>query len=350
MPATVYADILTRAHKGGTAANVNLHVEYALNELMTGIRHKSFFDSAGFFSEISTEGQTNTASARLLGGSGAVMYRKSGETLAGTRIPNEKQVYTVDTASYQRVAVDFIDQWIAPDWTSEYVEEMKHAHALEYDQCHMNRLIKAAAYTPPASVANRFTDGTTRVYNMNEYRNPAGAGIIVSQEDRDHNANVVMAYLARIFERERNFAHLVGAGGADVHDLVTLIDPSVFEMLVQSQKLMNIQYAGGGVGNNFPLRRVAYVNGQRVIECSLFPKAPVAAHGRGTTWNLSADEVRTRILVFDPRQTLKRIRAQGMNLVYWTKQEEHTDFIDTYQMFTVEVHNGSRAYALRIPA
>lgn len=58
--------------------------------------------------------------------------------------------------------------------------------------------------------------------------------------------------------------------GGSLTEFITLIRPDIFSMLMEHDKLMNVQFNGGN-GNSMVGRRVAELNGMRVMETPRFP-------------------------------------------------------------------------------
>ena len=325
MAATAYAANLARAHWAGSAADLDIHIEAYEGDIEGSFRVESMFRSSGLTNYKSVAGRSNTWRGDRVGGA-TVKGRKAGESLDSTRIVNEKLLITVDTTSYIRTPMDYQDDWTAPDFQSEYSAEHGSAHAKSFDQAHIIQLIKAGAWVAPASLkaSGAFNDGLS--YVMTGY---------AAQTDAELKADLIVQ------NHKKALAEFVKRDiGGSLAEFVTLIEPDTFNVLLDHKKLMNVDFQGGNGDNNFAQRRIAWLNGIKVIETPRFPTGAIAAHHLGPAFNVSADEAKAKMILFHPRKTLVTVEAQGMVVRVWDDKGEFCNVLDSYTMYTVGLKRG----------
>lgn len=333
MTDTVYKATNSRANWSGTDADIDIHIEAYEGDIDGSFRVESMFRSSGLTNFKSVASQTNTWRGDRLGGV-SVKGRKSGTALDTQRIVNEKLVITVDTTSYIRTNVDYEDNWTAPDFQSEYSAEHGSAHAKAFDQAHVIQLIKAGAWLAPADLkaSGSFYDGISTT--MTGY---------AAETDAEKKADLIVqahkSALATFVKRDL---------GGSLAEFVTLIDPDTFNVLLDHKKLMNVDFQGSdaGIGNNFGMRRIGWLNGIRVIETPRFPTAAIASHFLGSAFNVTAGEAKARVILFHPRKTLVTVEAKPMTVRFWDDEREFTNVLDSYTMYTVGIRRGDAVAVL----
>lgn len=324
MAATSYASTNTRTHWAGANADIDIHLE-AMEGLVDGsFSVESMFRSSGYttFKSVS---DTNTWRGDRIGGV-TVKGRKSGEGLDSTRQVNDKFVITVDTTSYARSNVDYNDKWTSPDRTAELSSEHGTAHAKAFDQAHVIQLIKAGSWVAPQALkdSGAFYDGISAT--MTGYAaetNLATKADYIVQAHKDAIATFVKRDL-----------------GGSISEFVTLMEPDTFNVLLEHNKLMAVEFQGGSPENSFSMRRVAVLNGLRVVETPRFPTSAIASHHLGPAFNVSAAEAKARMIIFHPRKTLVTVEAQPMVTRFWDDEKEFTNVFDSYTMYTVGIRRG----------
>lgn len=318
------AAALTRANWAGANADVDIHIEAYEGDIDGSFRVESLFRSSGLTNFKSVNNNSNTWRGDRIGGA-TVQGRKSGDTLTDSRIANDKLVVTVDTTSFIRTPFDYQDDWTAPDFQSEYSAEHGSAHAKAFDQAHIIQLIKCAAFVAPAHLKPAFSDGISKTFTG---LNAAVATNTLSVKEVQADV-IVQAHkdvLATFVKRDL---------GGSLAEFVTLAEPDTFNLLLEHKKLMNVDFQGGGSDNNFAQRRVAYMNGQRIIETPRFPTAAIASHFLGAAFNVSAAEAKARMIVFHPKKALVTVEAKSMTVSHWDNPKEFQSVLDSYTMYTV---------------
>jgi hypothetical protein len=333
MTATAYAAGNTRAHWAGSDADIDIHVEAYEGDIDGSFRVESLFRSGGLTNFKSVASQSNTWRGDRVGGV-SVKGRKSGVALDTQRQINEKFLITVDTTSYIRTAVDYEDDWTAPDFQAETSAEHSTAHAKSFDQAHIIQLIKAAAWVAPAALkaSGAFYDGITET--MTGY---------AAATDPEVKADLIVKHhkdaLADFVKRDL---------GGSLAEFVTLIDPDTFNVLLDHKKLMNVDYqkSTDASGNDYVMRRIAWLNGVRVIETPRFPGAAITDHILGEAFNVSAAEAKARVILFHPRKTLVTVEAKPMTVRFFDDPKEFNNILDSYTMYTVGLRRGDAVAVL----
>lgn len=321
MPDVSNKAALTRAHYAGANADVDIHLEAYEGDIDGSFRVESLFRTSGYTNFKSVQGNSNTWRGDRIGAA-TVSGRKSGETLNDSRITNDKFVVTVDTTSYIRTPMDYQDDWTSPDFQKEYSEEHGSAHAKAFDQAHIIQLIKCAAFVAPAHLAGAFNNGISRTFTG---LNAAAATSTLSKQEVQADI-IVQAHKDVI-------ATFVKRDLGSIGELVTLCEPDTFNLLLEHKKLMNVDFQGGN--GNFAQRRIAYMNGSKIVETPRFPTAAIPAHILGASFNVSAAEAKARMIAFLPKKALVTVEAKEMTVRKWDDEKNFQNVLDSYTMYTV---------------
>lgn len=312
------AGALTRDWWAGADADQDIHIEAYEGDVEGSFKVESIFRSMNLTRFKSVMNQSNTWRGDRIGAA-VVRGRKSGQKLDGARIANDKFLVTVDTTSFIRTPFDYQDDWTAPDFQAEYSAEHGTAHAKAFDEAHIITLIKCAAFVAPAHLKGAFHNGlkaTTTGLNA-ATTNEAKAAILVQTHK---------ALLKGFVKRD-----LGGSLAANI----TIMDPEEFDLLLDEKKLMNVEYQGGNGDNNFAQRRVAWLNGTRVIETPRFPKGVITDHLLGPDFNVTAAEAKACFVIFNPAKALVTVEAKAMTVRQWDDPKDFQSVLDSYTMYTV---------------
>lgn len=325
MTATTYAATNTRNQWAGADADIDIHLEAYEGDIDGSFRADSIFRSSGLTTFKSVANSSNTYRGDRIGGV-SVKGRKAGVALEPERAVNDKFIVTVDTTSYTRSTFDYNDNWTAPDTQGEVALEHGSAHAKSFDQAHLIQLIKAGTWVAPTALKNSgaFYDGIleTMTGYAAETDAAAKADLIVQKHK---------SVLATFVKRDL---------GGSLAEFVTLIEPDAFNVLLDHDKLMNVQFQANQGDNNFAMRRVAWLNGVRVVETPRFPTSAIASHHLGPAFNVSATEAKARLVVFHPRKTLVTVEAKPMTVRFWDDEKEFNNVLDSFTMYTVGLRRG----------
>lgn len=315
------AGALTRDWWAGANADQDIHIEAYEGDVEGSFKVESIFRSMNLTRFKSVMNQSNTWRGDRIGAA-VVKGRKSGQKLDGARIANDKFLVTVDTTAFIRTPFDYQDDWTAPDFQSEYSAEHGTAHAKSFDEAHIIALIKCSAFVAPAHLKGSFNNGlkaTTTGLNAATDRE-AKAAIIVQTHK---------GLLKEFVKRD--------LGGSLAANL-TLMTPDFFDILLDEKKLMNVEYQGGNGDNNFAARRVAWLNGTRVIETPRFPTGAITDHILGPDFNVTAAEAKAQFVIFNPAKALVTVEAKAMTVRKWDDPENFQSVLDSYTMYTVGQH------------
>jgi len=327
--------VLSRAHWGGPDADRDLHLETYEKLIDQSFAVDSLFRSSGLTNFKSTQNQSNTYRGDRIGNV-TVKGRKSGEALEVSRIQNEKFLITVDTVSYVTTAVDYQDDWTSPDFQQNYAFEHAVAHAKAFDTAHIIKLIHATNWVADANLTN-FSNGIVKDCSA------WGGGSPTTKADK---AEILVDFHSQCLEdfTKRDL-------GGSLTEFVTLVRPEIFTLLLNHNKLMNVQFMGNEGYNNFAMRRVAMVNGMRVIETPRFPakNTAITTHHLGTSFNLTQAMSNIDVLIFNPRLTLLTVEAQPMVVDFWNDRPNFANRLDTYCMYTVGVRRGDACAGIKMP-
>lgn len=322
---------LTRTWWAGTDADADIHIEAYEGDIEGSFQVESLFRASGLTTYKSVQGNTNTWRGDRIG-SASVKGRRSGEALDSSRIANEKFIVTVDTTAYIRTPFDYQDDWTSPDFKAEYAAEHASAHALSFDEAHVIQLIKCANFVPPASLSGSFHPGLKAVLTGYQAALATGSGVVSNGRDLtgyETAADIIVqehkAILTEMVKRKL---------GNSLAQTVTLIHPDAFSVLLEHKKLMNVDFQGASATNDFAARRIAMLNGVRVIEAPIFPTAGVS-HPLGTAFDVSSAEAKAQLIVFFPQKALVTVEACPMTVKVWDDHKDFQSNLDSYQMYTV---------------
>lgn len=324
MGTTSYMSANTRPHYAGANADVDIHLEAYEGEVDGSFRVESMFRSMNLTNFKSVQNESNTWRGDRIGGA-SVKGRRSGETLDGTRVVNDKFVITVDALSYVRHTLDFQDQWTAPDRRAELAAEAGSAHAKAFDQAHIIQLIKAGDWKAPTDLkaSGAFFDGIKKTLTgWNAATDPEAKADLFVQAHK--------AVLAEFVKRDL---------GGSLAEFVTILDPDTFSVLLDHKKLMNADFDRAGE-NSYVMRRLAWLNGVKVIESPRFPTAAISGHHLGSAFDVSTEEAAACAVLFHPRKTLVTVEALPMTSDQWEDKKEFNTVLDSYTLYNVALRRG----------
>lgn len=327
MADTPYVPNLTRPHWGGPASDADIHLEVFDGALDTAFQYNAFFRSNSTF--ISVNDRSNTARIDRLG-TVVIKGRQSGEALEPTPVRNDKLVITVDTVTYARTPIDYQDDWTAPDFLPAIGKNHGTEHAKLFDTAHIIQLQKSRTWIAPAHLKPAFYDGFEKTAQLNA--------------DPSVSADAISAAHASGIEELINRDL-----GGSLNEFITLVSPRVFGILMQSEKLVNVQYSDGNA--NFAQRRMAFLNGTRIVETARFPRAVITDHPLGTAFNVGAADIACEVLVYHPDMTLVTVEAKAHTTRVWDDELNFANVLDSYGMYTIGQRRPDTSFAVRlIPA
>ena len=311
---TVYNGVSARPHWAGATSATDIHLEVYDSNIQSQFMYNSIMRGLTTFKSV--QGQSNTWRGDRIG-SVAVKGRKYGESLDSSPIRSEKLVVTVDTVSYVRVPIDFQDDWTAPDFRSTYTRNIGTQQAKAFDEAHIIQLMKCADFVAPAHLKPAFNDGILKK-------------VVLGGTDLEADADVLCK------AHQNNLNQLIKRD-VDVGRAVTLVSPDWFTILLNHKKLMNVEFTGGVGVNDFAQRRIAVLNGVRVIETPRIPtpNTAIIAHILGTAFDITAAQSQRQMITFIPDLALVTVEAKPMETKIWVDDRDFGSVIDSYHMYTV---------------
>lgn len=320
----------TRPQWGGAASDTDIHIEEHL-----GIVDASFAYASKLapLANIRTLRGTNQVRLDRVGAA-TVSGRRSGEELDTTPVRNDKLNLTVDTVLYVRNEFDKFDQWTAnPDLRRELGREHGYALARQFDGACIGQLQKAADFTAPAHLKPAFHDGILENVTLTSNAGPTAA-------DAKLLADAHRVGIEQLIDRD--------LGDQLASEGLTLVSPDIFTILLQHDKLMNVQFGAGDGGNNFVQSRIGYMNGVRIMETPRFSKVAVTASPLGVAHNLSATEIKRKIITFIPSLTLVAPQVHPVAAEYWEDKRQFGWVLDTFQSYNIGIRRGDAVAAVAV--
>ena len=325
---------LTRPSWGGNGKDVDIHIEEH-----TGIVDSSFLAKSimGKYLDVRTLKNSNALridrlSSVQIGGRGV------GEALNFTSMKQEKFTLAVDRTLYARVAIDYFDDWTASiDIRREVASESGGQLAKQYDQAALITLQKAPDFVPPSSISDSFSAGILETATLTGTDgvpdlSPENAAQLV----RAHRASI-----AQMVKRDLGDEIYSGQG-------VTFVTPDVFSLLLEHDKLMNLEFGAGEGGNSFAMGRVARLNGVRIVETPRLLASAFTGHPLGDAFNLSATEARRQMITCLPAKSLIVAQARPLTAKMWDDHDNFKNVIDTYQSYNVGLRRPDAVAAVEL--
>lgn len=325
MADTAYVPNLTKPHWGGPASDADIHLEVFDGALDSAFMYNAFFRSNSTF--IPVADRSNTARIDRLG-SVTIMGRQSGGKIESQPMRNDKLVITVDTVTYARTPVDYQDDWTAPDFLPAMGKNHGIEHAKLFDQSHIIQLQRSRSWIAPAHLKPAFYDGVEKT-----------AAIVVGDPVASAN-NIVAAHAEGVqvlVERDL---------GQSLSEFKTLVSPRVFNLLLNHEKLMNVQFSSGN--GDFAQRRVGFLNGTEIIESARFPTAVITDHVLGPAFNVDANDIACEVLIYHPNMSLVTVEAKPHTVRIWDDEREFANVLDSYAMYTIGQRRPDTVIAIRL--
>ena len=327
MADTPYVPNLTKPHWGGPNSDADIHLEVFDGALDTAFQYNAFFRSNSTF--ISVADRSNTARIDRLG-TVVIKGRTSGVALESTAVKNDKLVIVVDTVTYARTPIDYQDDWTAPDFLPAIGKNHGTEHAKLFDTAHIIQLQKSRTWIAPAHLKPAFYDGFEKTAQLVTNDKSASADAISAA----HSSGI-----EELINRDL---------GGSLNEFITLVSPRVFGILMESEKLVNVQYSDGNA--NYAQRRIAYLNGTRIVETARFPHAVITDHPLGVAFNVDAADIACEVLVYHPDMTLVTVEAKAHQSKVWNDDLNFANVLDSFAMYTIGQRRPDTAFAVRLLA
>ena len=334
MANTEWQAAITRPGWGGASSATDIHLEVYDNDLDTKFQYTAMFKSLS--AQKSVAERSNTYRFDRLAGS-VVKTRTSGVALDASRVVSDKAVVTVTAVMYVRHAIDYQDDWTAPDFLRELAANDATAMAEQYDKEHIIQLQLCRGWVAPAhlkgaAAGNAFYDGAE--ITCAQEATPA------SQAELEANAIALEA--AHLKAVETLITRKVSLA-----DQVTLVTPAVFSALKYHPKLLNSEFDTTN-GGAFGERRVIKLNGIPVIECTEFPIAGDVTQTQGTPYTVLAADAACEMIVFSKTKTLITVEAQPFTSRVFDDEIGFANVLDCYSMYTVGQRRPDTAVVVKL--
>lgn len=324
MANTPYASDLTRVHWSGADSDTDIHLEIFEGDVDTGFLYNSFFRSNSTY--ISVADRSNQARIDRMN-TVTIKGRTSGQALERESVLNDKLVITVDTVTYASTVMDWQDDWTSPDRWSEIGQQHGAQHARVFDQAHLIQIIKARKWIAPAELKPAFFDGKEFTAAYDADREKFAANIIEA-----HRKGVELMV-------DRDLA-------PSLTEFITVVSPRVFGILLDSEKLVNVDYSAGNA--NFAARRVGMINGLRIIESARFPKGAITNHPLGAAFNVTVEDAACEMVVYHPKMTLVTVEAKPLATNKYPDNPNFSDILDSFTLYTVGQRRPDTSFVVRL--
>ena len=316
MANTAFAAGNTRPHWGGATSAVDQHLEIYNGDVDTTFQHQSLF--AAITPRRSVADRSNNIRIDRLGDS-KVKGRTSGEALDPTPVRSDKLVITVDTVLYIRNPIDYQDDWTAPDFLRDMSTNNGTAFARTYDTANLLKLIQSHSFVAPAHLSNFGNGKLIKV-----------ARIAVPKDATEQEANAVLIYHAF-----RKGVDALVKERQPTNNLLFIVDTDIYSDLQEHPKALNKDFSQSSP--DYAHRRVADVNGVKVVESTEFPTstAPLPIHSAGNNFTPTADDLKCKAVLFNRQLAILTVDAQPFTTRIWDSPQEFANILDCYAMYTI---------------
>ena len=323
----------TRPHFAGAQANTDIHLELYDGRVEHLFNYNATFMQ--FSPQVTVTNNTNTYRLDKLGSS-QVLGRRSMGDINAQRIASEKETIVVSTMMYIRNIVDSIDDTLAPSFWELYGNDNGTRFAEAFDQAHIIKLQKAPAYVAPDSIRSSIGDGFYVTANVK-----ANASTTADLE-----ANAVA-----IWNAQKAVVDHLRKRNVPLDNMVTIMNVDNFSTLTNHPKALNKDYSIGG--GDFASRRLLQMNGIPALELTTFPTGAVVDHiltdnNAKADFELSADEAKGTLIVFDRVKSLKTIFAKQWASDFYEDKTNMQWVLDNKAIFTVAVNRADTVGVVRV--
>lgn len=320
--ATMYAGNSTRPHWGGANSTIDQHLEKYDSIRDSKFLYESIF--VNLSSQRNVASETNTYRFDRLNTS-QVLGRAEGADIVSQKVTSDKALIIVEMMMYIRNPIGYMDKWTGPDYLADMAKNNGSAFAKAFDEAHWIRLIKARSWVAPAHLKPAFNDGMSVDVTIK-------GGTALTSADIQANADAVYLAIGKIVEE-------LIIRDADLSKVVCGMTPKMFSILTNHNKLINKDYSMDN--GDFAGRRVVQVHGISVFESTSFPKSVNANHilsttGNSNAFNVTADDLKGQIVVFDKDLALITVTAQPFVSDFWDDKQQKTFVLDCHSMWTVD--------------
>lgn len=317
---TVYAPNTTKPHWGGANSDIDQHLEK-----YDGWRDSKFLYTSQFVSlsnQKSVANETNTYRFDQLNTS-AVLGRGAGQDIVPQAVTSDKVVVVVEMMMYIRNPIDYMHKWTAPDYLKDMARNNGSAFAKAFDEAHIITLLKQRNYVAPAHLKPAFNNGIGVTVSIK-------GGTALTSQDLEKNAEALYLAIGKIVETllDRD---------TPIEDMVCLVTVDMFSTLLNHPKLINKDFVE--TNGDFARRRLVYAHGIPIVVNTSFPRTVknhiLSTPTNGNAFNVTADDLKGKIVVFDKNLSLVTVTAQPFTSRFWDNEDAMCNVLDCYSMWTV---------------
>lgn len=125
----------------------------------------------------------------------------------------------------------------------------------------------------------------------------------------------------------------------DISEMVVLVRPTIHEVLLQNDKLVNTQFSEGN--SNYALGKVKTIKGAPIVSTARIPQAAISGHKlsnaeNANAYDLTATEAKVAAVIMHPWSLLAGETIGLQSDVFFDKVERQW-FIDSFMAFGVSV-------------
>lgn len=318
---THYVPNTTKPHWGGANSDIDQHLEK-----YDGWRDSKFLYNSQFVAlsaQKSVADETNTYRFDQLNTS-EVLGRGAGQDIVAQKVTSDKVTVIVEMMMYIRNPIDYMHKWTAPDYLADMARNNGSAFAKAFDEAHIITLLHARDYVAPAHLKPAFNDGIEVTVDIK-------GGTSLNSDDLEKNAEALYVAVGKIVEE-------LIVRDTPMEDMVCLLTPDMFTTLLNHPKLINKDFVAEN--GDFARRRMVYAHGIPLVQSTAFPKTVKVNHilstvGNGKAFDVTADDLKGKIVVFDKNLSLVTVTAQPFTSRFWDDEREMTNVLDCYSMWTV---------------
>ena len=77
------------------------------------------------------------------------------------------------------------------------------------------------------------------------------------------------------------------------------------------------------------------LNGVRVVETPRFPQSAITANALGADFNVTAAEVRRKMITFIPSMALISAQVHPVSAQFWEEKKDFGHYLDTFQSYNI---------------
>lgn len=237
---------------------------------------------------------------------------------------------TVDTVILARARFTMLNEFQTHfDKRMEVAEDHGKELGKFFDEAFLIQTIKGAGQSAPSGT---YEDGSASGAGLD---GAFGAGhsttlaLAGDEFDPDKMEKAVHDIITAMEERD-----------IDVSELVVFVRPTVYQVLLENDKLLDIQFSSGN--GDFAKATITTIAGARIVKTARIPTAVITGHklsnaGNSNAYDVNSTEARTVAVIMHPKSLLAGETIPLTSKVFWSDLEVQW-FVDSYLAFAVTVN------------